>query len=83
MFNLNVLQNQWLILALMGGMIVMLGVAMTHIMMWRPRNEGVEVISGLRSLFRFLPLILIILFVCILVFQITYVIIFSVNPPNL
>jgi hypothetical protein len=83
MFNLNVLQNQWLILALMSGVIIMLGVAMTYLMMWRPRKDGVEVISSLRSLFRLLPLILIILFVCILIYQITYVIIFAVNPPNL
>ena len=83
MFNLNVLQNQWLILALMGGTIIMLGVAMTYLMMWRPRKDEVEVISSLRSLFRLLPLVLIILFVCILIYQITYVIIFAVNPPNL
>ena len=83
MFNLNVLQNQWLILALMSGVIVMLGVAMTYLMMWRPRKETGEVITDLRSLFHLLPLIVIILFICIVIYQITYVIIFALNPPNI
>jgi hypothetical protein len=83
MFRLEVLQNQWLILSLMGGFIVMLGVIMTYLMMWRPRKETGEVITDLRSLFHLLPLIVIILFICIVIYQITYVIIFALNPPNI
>jgi hypothetical protein len=83
MFRLSVLQNQWLILALAAGLVVMLAVVMTYLMMWRPRKETGEVISDLRSLFHLLPLIVIILFICIVIYQITYVIIFALNPPNI
>jgi hypothetical protein len=83
MFRLSVLQNQWLILALMSGIIIMLAVVMTYLMMWRPRKETGEVITDLRSLFNLLPLIVIILFICIVIYQITYVLIFAMNPPNI
>ena len=83
MFRLSVLQNQWLIMALMGGLILAFAVAMTYIMMWRPRKETGEVITDVRSLFSLLPLILIILFICILIYGIMYVIILSANPPNI
>ena len=83
MFRLSVLQNQWLIMALAGGLILMLAVALTYIMMWRPRKETGEVITDVRSLFSLLPLILIILFICILIYGIMYVIILSANPPNI
>ena len=83
MFRLNILQNQWLIIALFGGLILIFAVALVYIMMWRPRKETGEVITDLRSLFNLLPLILIILFICILIYQITYVIVLSMNPPNI
>ena len=83
MFRLSILQNQWLIIALMGGLIIMLAVVLTYVMMWRPRKETGEVITDLKSLFNLLPLIVILLFICIVIFQIMYVIILSANPPNI
>jgi hypothetical protein len=70
-------------MALSGGVIVMLGVVMMYLMMWRPRKETGEVITDLRSLFNLLPLIVIILFICIVIYQITYVIIFALTSPNI
>ena len=83
MFRLSVLQNQWLIMALMGGLILAFAVVMTYVMMWRPRKETGEVITDLRSLLRLLPLILIIIFICILIYQFIYVMVLSMNPPNI
>lgn len=39
MFSLEVLQNRWLILALAGGVALVLAVILAHMALWRPRRE--------------------------------------------
>jgi hypothetical protein len=83
MYQLSVLQNQWLILALFGGIVLTLSFAAFYIAMWRPRIESPEPISGGRALVRWIPLFIIILFICIVIFQITYTVILHFYPPNI
>ncbi len=83
MFQLSVLQNQWLILALFGGIVLMLGTVAGYLMMWRPRNESPEPITSGRELIRWIPWILIILFIAIVIYQVASSLILAPNPPNI
>ena len=83
MFRLNVLQYQWLILALAGGIILTLGFVATYLMMWRPRSPSAEPVSGGRALIKWIPWFVIVLFVVIVIFQLTYAIVLHFHPPNI
>jgi hypothetical protein len=83
MFRLSVLQNQWLILALFGGVILMIGLVSAYLMMWRPRIDSLEPVSGGRALTRWIPWILYALLIIIVIYQITYAIILHFYPPNI
>jgi len=83
MYQLSVLQNQWLILAFFGGIVLMLGLVLTYMMMWRPRNPAVEPISGGRNLIKHIPWLIFLIIISIVIFQITYTIILSYYPPNM
>jgi hypothetical protein len=83
MYQLSVLQNQWLIMALFSGIVLMLGFIAAYIMMWRPRNESAEPLAGGKALIRWIPWLIIALFISIVIYQIAYTIILSFNPPNI
>jgi len=83
MFRLDVLQNQWLILALVGGVVLTLALICAYTMMWRPRNETGEPVTGAKALIRWIPWFLIALFICIVIYQVTYTIILHFYPPNI
>jgi len=83
MFRLDVLQNQWLILAFAGGIVLTLVLICAYMMMWRPRNESAEPITGGKALIRWIPWFIIALFIFIVIFQFVYTIILSNNPPNI
>jgi hypothetical protein len=83
MYQLSVLQNQWLILALFGGVVLMLGLVSAYMMMWRPRIEAPESLSGIRALVRWIPWFLFALLIGIIIFQFTYAIILHFYPPNM
>ena len=83
MYRLSVLQNQWLILALMGGIILMIGFISVYMMMWRPRIDSPQPASGARALARWIPWILYALLVSIVIYQVTYAIILHFYPPNI
>jgi uncharacterized membrane protein YadS len=83
MYQLSVLQNQWLILALFGGIILMLGFTATYLMMWRPRSPSAEPISGGRALIKWIPWFIIVLIAAIVIFQLTYAIVLHFYPPNI
>ncbi len=83
MYQLSVLQNQWLILALFDGVILMIGLVSTYFMMWRPRIEAPEPVAGGRALIRWIPWILYALLIIIVIFQFAYAIILHFYPPNI
>jgi hypothetical protein len=83
MYQLSVLQDQWLILSLFGGIVLMLSVAAAYLMMWRPRNESNEPIKNFRQLAGWIPSFIIVLFLFIIIFQLAYTIILHYYPPNI
>jgi uncharacterized membrane protein YadS len=83
MYQLSVLQNQWVILAFFGGIVLMLGLVLSYMTMWRPRKSSPEPISGGRELIKWIPWFIIVLIIAIVIFQVTYTIILSYYPPNM
>ena len=90
MFRLDVLQNQWLILALIGGSALVLTFILAYLAIWRQRegdglgtvehaNEAQGVWAWLRS---FVPWVLIVIVVALFVWGVAYVIWAGANPPN-
>lgn len=82
MYRLNVLQYQWLILALLSGIVLTLAIISTYLMMWRPRNPSGESITDGKALFKWIPWIVIILFISIVIYQTVYAVIVSYYPLN-
>lgn len=69
MFDYTILQNRWLILSLGGGLVLVLGVVLAYIAIWRPRHgpgEGGERPSG--ATLQFMPWILVVTYLAILVY---------------
>ena len=83
MYQLSVLQNQWLILALFGGAVLMLFVVAAYLMMWRPRSLSPQPIAGLRQLAGWIPWFIVVLFIFIIIYQLTYTIILHYYPANI
>jgi hypothetical protein len=83
MYQLSVLQNQWLILALFGGVVLMLMLVCTYLVMWRPRIDAAEPAAGGRALLKWIPWFLYALIISILIFQVAYTIILHFYPPNI
>lgn len=83
MYRLSVLQNQWLILALLGGIILMIGFVSVYLMMWRPRIDSPQPVSGAKALTKWIPWVLYALIISIVVFQVVYSLILAFNPPNI
>lgn len=83
MFRINVAQNQWVIFACFGGIVVLLGVVLLYYMMWRPRKETGEEVTGFISFFRTIPLVVIVTIILLIIYQIAHVILYAKHPPNL
>jgi F0F1-type ATP synthase assembly protein I len=83
MFRLYVLQTQWIIMALLGGIAALLYVVLAYIGMWRPREPETAAPQRTWSdTMRFLPWFLIITFIATAVFNIGYCIYIYFYPPN-
>ena len=87
MFRVDVLQNQWLILALGGGVAVLFCVVLLFLALWRPRetapSEGTvqrpSVFGWLRS---FMPWLLVLVALALAAFMAVYVAGAVRRPPN-
>jgi F0F1-type ATP synthase assembly protein I len=90
MLNLYVQQHQWIVIALLAGMALMLVFCLSYLALWRPRRypgqstvpkAGVTVsfLSGVKN---FVPLVLIVLAVASVSFTIATVLAKSCRPPN-
>ncbi len=75
MFRLDVLQDQWLILALGGGLVFILFLALAYLGYWRTPPDEAEA-------HRPVPWLLILVYAAIPVFAIVYLVLRATQPPN-
>jgi len=78
MLRFDILQNQWLILALGGGAALVLAVVLSYLGFWRGSGHADATPAGHGRL----PWILILVYVATFVFAIAYVLARAVEPPN-
>ena len=87
MFRLDVMQNQWLILALVGGAAMVLAFVLCYQASWRQRQRVIEYrndadSNNWRFSFEHMPWGLMLFYISTLVFEVTYVIWSVLDPPN-
>ena len=83
MFRLDVLQNQWLMLSLTGGIALILGMVLFLLMLWKPREEGKSETPGESELaWRTFPWFLVVVYVGLILFAVVYVIHTAMVSPN-
>jgi multisubunit Na+/H+ antiporter MnhB subunit len=75
MFQLNILQNQWAVLALLGGVAAALAIVLSYVAFWRTESDPAD-----RP--RRVPWILIVLYAVIIVYAVAYVAMNVMNPPT-
>lgn len=77
MFRLSVMQNQWLMMALLGGLALIGAVVLWYLDLWRQREPagqaGAPSQAPLRRWIRFVPWLLIWLYVLTLAWSVAYV----------
>jgi hypothetical protein len=79
----DVLRNQRMILAVVGGLVLVLVVALTYVMMWRPRPpQGTPPAGGWRSIWHYTPWVLALTIVGIAVYAIVSTVAYAIKPPN-
>jgi hypothetical protein len=86
MFRLDVLQNQWLILALVGGTALVLFVALAYVAVWRGVRNGSDAsakqgVSPERPTHS-IPAIVVVFWVAAAVYAAVYVALAIMNPPT-
>jgi heme A synthase len=77
MFRLDVLQNQWLIVAMAGGTALILVIVLAYLAVWRGARGGTD---GDRP--RRMPWVLILLYAVTIVYAIIYVAMAALDPPT-
>jgi hypothetical protein len=77
MLRLDILQDQWLILALGGGLELVLAVIVAYLGYWRTPSDQAEAADR-----RPVPWVLILVYAATPVFAIVYLIFRAMNPPN-
>ena len=71
MYHYNYIQDQWLILSLGGGTLLVLVIVLSYIAMWRPRPPGTEEGQPRKAstdTLRFIPLVLVVIYLVIFVY---------------
>ena len=82
MLRLDVLQNQWLIFALIGGTGFLFAVILLFTALWRPREEE-EAADGAGPARRsFMPWVIVLLIGATAVFMAVYMLRATLRPPN-
>jgi hypothetical protein len=83
MAPLDVLRNEWIILALAAGGVLTLVIVLTYLMMWRPRPpQGAPPVSDWRGIWQYTPWVLVLTILGIMVFGLVETICYSIWPPN-
>ena len=84
MSRLDVLQDQWLILTLLGGLTLVLGVVLAYMAMWRrdaQQASAAQTGDAAAGSHR-MPLVLLVIFVALGIFAVAYTVSKALNPPN-
>jgi len=81
MFRLDVLQMQWLTVALAVGLFLVLCVALLCRALWRPRPED-GLPAARKSALGFLPALLVLTYAGVLLFAVVYTACMARQPPN-
>ncbi|MBE3070152.1 MAG: hypothetical protein IMZ66_07930 [Planctomycetes bacterium] len=85
MFRLDVLQNEWLLLALAGGTVLVLLVVLAYLALWRPREREAPAAgdAGEHEPGRApVPWVLILVYAAVAVYVVVYTFSKVRNPPN-
>jgi len=90
MWTYGVLQNQWLVLAFFGGVVILMGVVLTCLSLWRPRGGVIDeddAVAGrhnvpVRQWASFMPWLLVATFAAFVVYSVGYVLYMAHRPPN-
>ncbi len=83
MLQINLLQNQYIMLAFFGGIALVLLSALGYLAMWRAREtEGAGPALGDRGRRGHMPWVLLVTYVAILVYAVVYVLMRAQTPPN-
>ena len=82
---INHLQNQWLVLALAGGLVIVLCLALYYLAMWQERSatgaQPLDESTGERRRWH-PPALLIFTYAFVLVWAVVYTLMMIWNPPN-
>jgi hypothetical protein len=81
MLHLDVLQNQWVILALFGGLAGALVITLAYLAFWRVSEPPAEGSPAARPQGR-VPWVLIVLYAVIVVYAVGYLVMKAMNPPT-
>jgi F0F1-type ATP synthase assembly protein I len=83
MYRIEVLQNQWVLMALLGGISSMLLLVLAYLGMWRPREKPTtEPTTNWSGAWKFMPWFLIVTIVYTAIFMLIYTYYFITYPPN-
>jgi hypothetical protein len=86
MIRLSVLQMQWLMLGLAGGLAMVFLIVLTYLMIWRPRLRDAQgqivTARGWRAAWAFIPWALIVIYVATIVYGLMYAIACMLHPPT-
>lgn len=74
MFRLDILQNQWLLVAMLAGLAITLAIALAYLAIWRPRGLPVRP--------RGIPWVLVVTYLATAAFAVGYVLMMVYNPPT-
>lgn len=86
----EIMRNQWIILAIMGGISLTIAFTLTYWALWRPREEerreGGKEISGLAPFFKwvisFTPWVLVLAVVSTMAYVAVHLLTAALQPPN-
>jgi heme/copper-type cytochrome/quinol oxidase subunit 2 len=82
MFRLDVLQNQWLILALVGGTALVLFVALAYVAVWRAARNGDAPQAAPGHARNPVPWIVIVFWLVAALYAVVYIVQAVLSPPT-
>ena len=83
MLNLNLLQNRWVLLALAGGVVLVLAMVLACLAIWRPREESQAGAEAAPARFSArVPWFLVLTIAGIAAYAVIYVVVRAMRPPN-
>ena len=83
MYRLDILQNQWMMFSLISGIVLILGMILFLLMLWKPRDEETGETAGeSESPRQAFPWFLVVLYIGLLMFAVAYVVHRAIVSPN-